>query len=64
MSISAVGEYGYADLFEQGSTGEIGDIVGDLEVTVCASTLGMDDTLGDAFSVEVSEEIDMVEVYG
>ena len=36
--------------------------MGDFEVTVRASALGMDNTLRDALSVEVSEEIDMVEV--
>lgn len=51
-----------ADLVEDGGTADVGDIVGDLEVAVCASTLSMDDTLGDALAVKVSEEIDVVEV--
>jgi len=42
--------------------GKIGDVVGDLEVTVCAGTFGMDNTLGDPLTIEVSEEVDMVEV--
>jgi hypothetical protein len=49
-------------LFEEGGAGQVGDIVGDLKVAVCACALGVDDTLGDALSVKVSEEIDVVKV--
>ena len=34
----------------------------DLEVSVCASTLGMDDTLRDTLAVKVSKEVNVVEV--
>ena len=51
-----------ADLVEDGGAADVGDIVGDLEVTVCAGTLGVNDTLGNALAVKVSEEVDVVEV--
>lgn len=52
-----------ADLVEDSSTADVGDIVGDLEVTVCTGTLCMDDTLGNTLAVKMREEVDVVEVY-
>jgi hypothetical protein len=49
-------------LLEEGGASQISDIVSDLEVAVCTGTLGVDDTLRDALSVEVCEEVDVVEV--
>ena len=51
-----------ANFFEEAGTGEVTDVVGNLEVTVGTSTLGVDDTLWDTLSVEVSEEVNVVEV--
>jgi len=51
-----------ADLGEEGGGSEVGDVVGDFEVTMGASTLCMDDTLGNPLTIKVSEKIDMVEV--
>ena len=62
MSISGVGKDECGYLFEEGGAGEIGNIVSDFEVPMCASTLGVDDTLRDALPVKVGEEIDVVKV--
>ena len=51
-----------AHLVEDSRAGEVRDIVGNLEVTVSSSTLGMDHTLRDTLAVEVSDEVDVVEV--
>ena len=40
------------------------DIVGDLNIAVCASTLSVDDSLGDSLTGEVSELVEEVEVLG
>jgi hypothetical protein len=36
--------------------------VGDLEDSVGSSTLGVDDALGDALAVKVSEQVNQVEI--
>ena len=40
----------------------ITNIVGDLELAVCASSLGMNDTLGNSLTVKVCQQIDQVEI--
>lgn len=42
-----------ADGFEDLSLAELGDVVGDFQITPSTSTLGMDDSFRDSFSVEV-----------
>ena len=42
--------------------GELGDILGDFHDTVSSSSLSMDNSLWDSFSIEMSEFIDEVEV--
>ena len=37
-------------------------IIGNLELSVCTGTLGVDDTLWNTLTIEVSEEVDQVEV--
>jgi hypothetical protein len=54
--------YAVAHLLEEGSTGQVGDVVGDLKVTVRTRALGVDDALRDALSVKVREQVDVVEV--
>jgi hypothetical protein len=51
-----------ADFGEELGAGEVGDVVCDFEVAVCAGAFGVDDALGDALAVEVGEEVDVVEV--
>jgi len=51
-----------SDILEELDCGDIREGVSRLEVTVGSGTLGVDDTLGNAFSVEVSEKIDVVEI--
>ena len=51
-----------ANLAEDGSTASVGDIMGDLEVSVCTGALGMDDALGNALAVKVAKEVDVAEV--
>lgn len=41
---------------------QISDIVSDLEFPECSCSFGMDDTLGDTFSVEMGKEVDEMEV--
>jgi hypothetical protein len=41
---------------------DVTEIMGDLEVTVSTSTFGMDNSLRNALSVKVSEEVNVVEV--
>lgn len=48
---------------EELGAGEVWDRVGEGESAVCASTLGVDDALGDTLAVEVGEEVDVVEVW-
>lgn len=52
-----------ANLAEDVGAGEIGDIVGHFEVSVGTRTFCVDDTLGNALTVEVGEEVDEVEVF-
>ena len=52
-----------ADFAEELRTGEVRDVMRDLEVSVCASTLGMHDTLRDTLAVKVSKEVNVVEVW-
>ena len=40
----------------------LGNVVGDFEVTVSTSTLSVDDSFGDSFTIEVGDFIDEVEV--
>lgn len=47
---------------KKGVGGDIGQVVSDFKVSVSTSTLGVDDTLRDSLAIEVSEEIDVVEV--
>ena len=47
---------------EEGVGSDIGQVVSDFKVSVSTSTLGVDDTLRDSLAIEVSEEIDVVEV--
>ena len=37
-------------------------IIGNLELSVCTGTLGVDDALWNALAIKVSEEVDQVEV--
>lgn len=37
--------------------------MGDFKVTMSPSTLGMHDTLGNPLAIEVSNKVDVVEVY-
>ena len=47
-----------AHLVEELGSRVLGHVVSDLEVAVSASTLGMDDALGDALTVEVGDLVD------
>ena len=47
---------------EEGEFDQVADIVGDLEFTVRPGAFRMDDTFGDALAVEVSQQIDQVEI--
>ena len=51
-----------ANALEHVDDGDVADVIGDLELTKGASTLGVDNTLRDSLSVEVCEEVDQVEV--
>jgi hypothetical protein len=51
-----------ANLAEEGSLGEAGDIVGDLQESVSSSSLGMDDSLWDSLSGEVSKLVQKGEI--
>jgi len=51
-----------SDLREELCASQVGNVVGDLKSTVSSCSLGMNDTFGDALSVEVSEGINQVEV--
>lgn len=51
-----------ADLIQEGSLGELSDILGDLENTVSTGSLGMDHTLWNSLPVEVGDLVDQVEV--
>ena len=41
---------------------DVADIVGNLEFTIGTGALGVDNTLGDALAVKVSEQVDQVEI--
>ena len=47
-----------ADTVQELGLGVLGDVVGDLEVTVGSSTLGVDNTLGDTLAVKVGQLVD------
>ena len=51
-----------ADFVEEGSLGEWSDILGNLENSMGSGTLGMDNSLWDSLSVEVSKLVNQVEV--
>jgi hypothetical protein len=51
-----------ANLAEEGSLGEAGDIFSDLQETTSASSLGMDDSLWDSLSCEVSKLVQKGEI--
>lgn len=51
-----------ADFLEEGRGGDVSEIMSDLEVTVGAGTLSMDNSLGNTLTIEVSKEIDVVEI--
>lgn len=42
----------------RGPAYNIANVIGNLEFTVCTSTLGVYDTLRDTFAVKVGEEVD------
>jgi hypothetical protein len=50
------------DRIEHLGFGVLGDVVGDLEVSMGSSSLGMDHPFGDALAVEVSQLIKQMEV--
>jgi len=78
------GTYAVADLMEEGLGGDVAQIMGDLEVAMGTSSLGMNlhriqisvldeicsdlqntyHSLWDSFTIKVSKEIDVVEIYG
>ena len=49
-------------LVEDGGAREVRDVVGDFEVAMGTGTLRVHHTFGDALTIEVSEEVDVVEV--
>lgn len=51
-----------AHLVEHVHVCQVGDIICDFEFTVGSGTLGVDDTLGNALTIEVGKEVDQVEV--
>lgn len=51
-----------ANALEEVGAGQVGDIVSDLEDTVSTGTLGVDNTLGNSLTVEVSKDVNEVEV--
>lgn len=51
-----------ANTLEEGLRRDVAEVVGDLEVTMGSGTLGVDDTLWDTLTIEVSKEIDVMEV--
>jgi len=51
-----------SDLREEFGASQVGDVVGNFESSMSSCSLGVNDTLGDTLSVEVSEGIDQVEV--
>ena len=51
-----------ADGVKELGLAELGDVVGHFEITMSTSTLGVDDSLRDSFTVEVGQLVDKVEV--
>lgn len=51
-----------SDLAEDFGFAVLGNVIGNLKITVSASTLGMDDSFGNSFSVEMSKLVDKMEV--
>jgi hypothetical protein len=47
---------------EKGLRSDVTEIMGDFKVPMSTSTFGMDNTLRDALTIKVSEEIDVVEI--
>ena len=52
-----------ANLAEEIGAAQVSDVVRHLKVSVSASTLGVDDSLGDTLTVEVSKKIDKMEIW-
>jgi hypothetical protein len=49
-------------LLEEMYRGDIAQIMSDLKVSMSAGTLSVDDTLRNTLAIEVSEEVDVVEI--
>lgn len=47
---------------EEGLRGNVTQVMGDFKISVGTSTFGVDDTLWDTLAIEVSEEIDVMEI--
>jgi hypothetical protein len=56
------GTMSLAELGEELGRGNVAEVVGQFKVTMCASTLGVNDTLWDTLTIKVGEEINVVEV--
>lgn len=51
-----------ADTVQELGLGELGDVVGNLKVTMGSSSLGVDNTLGDTLTVKVGQLINQSEI--